>query len=174
MTIRRILRVIGSRYGIAGLLVLVVVGALVIAGNDPGGGPGNANDGSESSIEPGAPDDGYVPPPSASEQPGESEGPDDSVPEEAITVALSFAQEWILVDRSAEEWRSGLASYATERLAEQLAATEPVAVPARELRGDPVSRNGSVEIDTDAGLLILRVTTHDGSWYVDGVDFHKP
>lgn len=175
--VRKALRLLGSRYGIATLLlvaVIIVVG-VAKANTDPGSDGITANSEEETEVAAGDPNDGV-----ATAEPDDGAGSDsapadDSLPPEAVETAQSFANAWIDTDgKSAAEWFEAVSVHATENLKTSLADTDPSRVPATELRGDPVVSSTSVEIDTDTGLLILRLTQEDGIWYVDGIDFENP
>ncbi|TWJ11708.1 hypothetical protein LX16_2435 [Stackebrandtia albiflava] len=172
---RRVLRMLGSRYGIAAILLLVVISVVAVAQDQSrstpgdGGQQGNTVD----NVEPGAPDDGFATP---SADPGATSGPAaDVLPDSAVDTATAFAVAWVDTgSATAAEWVDRLAPYATRELHEQLAGVDPVSVPATEVRGEGRASAAHVEFDTDAGLLILRMTEENGGWLVAGIDFRRP
>ncbi|HIW62611.1 MAG TPA: hypothetical protein H9881_09155 [Candidatus Stackebrandtia excrementipullorum] len=172
---RRILRILGSRYGIAAILVLlvVVVVAVAQANSDPRPGGSRQQDGVVKEPSPGAPDDGYaVPDSEAAEEPTT----ENVLPAQAIADATTFADLWVVVGEvSAEAWYARLAPYATEATAQQLSGVDPLNVPASEIIGEPTIVGPTVEFDTDQGLLILTMTEENGTWKVSSIDFdHRP
>jgi|GEM_PF-5769147 len=168
---RRILRMLGSRYGIAAILVVIVVAvvALAQANSDPRPGSNRQQDGTVDSVSPGAPDDGYAEPntPEGSQSPAA-----DSLPAAAVDTATQFANLWLNTDDvSEQQWLERLIPLATETTRQQLAGVDPANVPATELTGEPTISGPSVVFDTDRGLLTLTMTEDDGVWKVSGVDF---
>ncbi len=172
---RRILRILGSRYGIAAILVLlvVVVVAVAQANSDPRPGGSRQQDGTVAEPSPGAPDDGYAVPDSEA-----TDGPtsEDVLSDQAIADAETFARLWVVAGEvTAEAWYARLAPYATEATAQQLSGVDPVNVPASEIVGEATVVGPTVEFDTDRGLLILTMTEENGSWKVSSIDFdHRP
>ena len=168
---RRILRILGSRYGIAAILVVivVVVVALAQANSDPRPNGSRQQDGTVDNVSPGAPDDGYAEP----DTPQGSASPSaDALPEAAVDVATQFAGLWLNQDGLDEQqWYDRLVPLATEATQRQLAGVDPANVPATELTGEPTISGPSVVFDTDRGLLTLTMTEDDGVWKVSGVDF---
>lgn len=170
-----ILRILGTRYGAAlGLLLLIamVVGIGKVAGGHPDT-PGTAGP-PIVATDSYPPDDGLDSPPpvvSPSTSPG-APGPQQ--------VALSFTRSWLHhTGISQAEWHAGLAPYATGRLSDELADTDPSAVPANELTGDPTlvphaASYVDVILPLDSGTLDLRLIADQGRWLVDGVDWQRP
>jgi hypothetical protein len=176
---RQVLRLLGSRYGIALILVVVVLGIVgitrAIAGPYrstsayPGVEPTRAN----TSVDPSAGDDSLVspetpPPPSTS--PGSPE---------PQSVATSFVQAWLTHDGiTADQWRAGLARYATVNLRTKFKDTDPAGVPARRTTGPVVLQSRAAtyveaSVPVDSGTVRLRLLANGGRWLVDGVDWER-
>ncbi|MGH8794556.1 MAG: hypothetical protein ACRDXX_18140 [Stackebrandtia sp.] len=170
MIVRKILRMIGSRYGIAAMLLLLVVGVVAVAKANSTPGDSDATTGSddaEQTVEPSGPDDGRTDPP------GEDASDDvPSLPDEAVDVALSFAEAWVDVDKSQADWHSGISRYANEDVQKQLENTDPGSVPAAEISEEEPNISGNwVEVDTDTGLLRLLMNSDNEKWLVAEIDF---
>lgn len=179
MIVSKVLRMLGTRYGIAAILLLFVVAVVAVARVSATSGfdsdnPAQDPDDSAHSVEPGAPDDGYAD--GHSDHPdGGSAGPEaDDLPPDAVETAESFAAAWVDTSgKSQQDWHEEVAPYATEDVQTQLEVTEPENVPAEEITGEPQASGNNVEIETDGGLLILRLSSHTGSWLVAGIDFER-
>ncbi len=180
---RQVLRLIGNRYGVALVLVFLIVvvigfgrllgGAHPAAGGyDPGQGPaaGATTDVSTSQM----PDDGDIGITTSPMPPSTSPG---AAPAQAV--ALQFAKAWLHhTGVSATEWHDGLSRYATKTLQEKLSGADPAGVPANQTTGDAsiVDQEASymdVTVPLDAGTLSLRLVVTDGRWLVDGVDWQR-
>lgn len=172
---RHVLRILGTRYGAAlGLLVAVaaVVGLGRLAGGHGSPGPGSA----PPPVATGSPipDDGLA---SLPPLPGPSTSPGAMGPQQ---VAMAFTTAWLHhTGVSAAQWRAGLAPYATSRLSAEFAHTDPAAVPADALTGDPTlvphaTSYVDVVLPLDTGTLDLRLLAARGRWLVDGVDWRRP
>jgi Uncharacterized conserved protein len=177
--VRQVFRLIGSRYGAA--LVLVVVIAVVVGVGKLLGGPTRTSPGgyqpnpaitvNTSPI----PDDGLVEPSESPAGPSASPG---TAPVQ--TVAVKFAQAWLHhAGVSATDWHAALGRYSTKALTERLKDADPTSVPATRTTGDStiVDQQPSyviIAIPLDAGTLSLRMVTIDGRWLVDGVDWQRP
>ncbi|SRR6266516_6247540 len=180
---RQVLRLIGSRYGAALVLVLVIAAVIgfgrllggarpTAGGYEPGQGP-PAGTSTEVTTSP-EPDDGDIGTTGSPLPPSTSAG---AAP--ASAVALQFTRAWLHhTGVSATEWHAGLAKYATKALQEKLSGADPAGVPASRTTGDPsiVGQESSyvdVSIPLDAGTLSLRLVVTDGRWLVDGVDWER-
>jgi hypothetical protein len=170
---RRILRALGSRYGIAAILLLLVIVVVATArANQDSHSDGRREDGTVDNVEPGASNDGFSSPSAESGEPEEAE---DRLPAAAVDTATAFALAWLDTGSvTDQQWHDRLSQYSTIGLREQLAGVSPDSVPAGEIRGDPRTEHTNVEFDTDEGLLILRMTEENGSWLVAGIDFQRP
>lgn len=175
---RPVLRLLGTRYGIALLLMLLVLGVVGLTRAVSGPGfstpPADSADGPAASpLPPGTGDDGLHG--SASPAPP-STSPGAPTPSE---IATAFARAWLDHDGvTAEQWREKLARYATKTLLDQFAETDPAGVPASRITG-PIrleSRGATfVEavVPVDSGTLRLSLLGTDGRWLVDAVDWER-
>lgn len=172
-------RVLRSRYGIAALLAVVVVGVLssarLVAGPSGDQPPviGGAPDAPITTVGPTAGDDGLTspePPPQPVTSPGTAK---------PLAVARAFASAWLRHnDVTAQEWHAGLLPHATEELSDQLKGADPAGVPADRITGDlemiPRGRDFvEVAVPVNSGRLLLRLVAPEGRWLVDGVDWER-
>lgn len=175
LVLRGILR---SRVGVALVLALVVLGVIGAAkvfsdSADAGQGLRGAPDQPIVTVSATTADDGLATPEPASSP---SISPGTAVP---ATVAEAFGQAWVNHRNvTAKRWYAGLLPHCTEDLAKKLADVDPGAVPADRLTGKPVLVPYADEIvdatiSVDSGLLRLRLTSVDGRWLVDGVDWER-
>jgi hypothetical protein len=178
---RPILRVLGTRYGIALVLIVLVLGVVGALKGINGsrtssplaGGPAVESSAASGSIDPSAGDDsvfGDQSPPPPSTSPGATPPGD---------VAVAFATAWLAHDGvTGDQWRKGLQPNATAALLEKLKDTDPADVPARHITG-PVTflnQNATLVIAVlplDAGVLRLRLVNTTGRWLVDGIDWGR-
>ena len=179
---QRILRLLGTRYGIALVLAVVVfgiVGALRgFSGSRPpppaglGAAPATAS-ALAASAEPNDGDDSVDTPPSP---PDPVTSPGAATPD---TVALKFATAWLHhTGVSAQQWWNGLKPYATEALLAKLKDTDPAGVPAERTTGPAEIQKRDVSyvdvtIPLNSGTLKLRLLATNGRWLVDGVDWER-
>jgi hypothetical protein len=181
---RQVFRLIGTRYGAAMtilLLIAVIVGFSKLLGHGtPASGPVAGGGGQDrgTSIGTGAqgsasPDnEGYVDGRESSAPPSTSPGA--ASPE---TVAVQFAQAWLNHHNiSAAAWHKGIAKYSTKALADRFDGVDPGSVPADKITGaaqvvNQESTYVEVTVPCDAGTLVLRMTVDSGHWLVDGVDW---
>jgi hypothetical protein len=180
---RTVLRLIGTRYGIAlalCLMVLLVVGAFRgIAGSngsDPVA-PVIARS-TEASVDPSAGDDGL-----GEDDAGTGTAPPPSVISGAAApdaIAMSFATAWLRHSGvTTESWLAGMTPYSTPALLNKLHGVDPAGVPADRVTGtaqlnarDPALVEASIPVDS--GTLRLRLLVDKGRWRVDGVDWERP
>lgn len=169
MVMRKILRILGSRYGIAAILlvaVIVVVSIAKLSTDTNSEGTTNSND-SVDNVDEGDPNDGYV------EPSGDSKS--SKLPSAAVKQADSFAKAWVDTrSKSQEDWFKEVAKYSTKRVKDQLHDTAPEAVPAKKIQDKPVIDDNNVEIGTDKGLLILGMIKENKDWLVNSIDFENP
>jgi hypothetical protein len=177
----RILRLLGTRYGIALILAVVVLGIVGVtrgfSGSRPApppAAPDVAAGGSPSaSFDPYAGDDS-VQSPEAPPPPVTSPGA--ATPD---TVATNFATAWLHhTGVTAQQWWSGLKPYATQALLAKLKETDPAGVPAERMTGPAQLQNRDVSfvdvaIPLNSGLLRLRLLATAGRWLVDEVDWER-
>lgn len=175
---RRLLRLLGNRYGVSAALVVVVLAIVVVAKGFSGGGTrpwtsSNAPDAgptATASYEPNDGEDTPAPALSPSVSPGAA-GP--------TTIAVDFAKAWLHHEGvSSADWLTGLAPYATADLRGQLTDVDPAGVPASTITGDPTLvphdiGYAVVLIPVDSGQLTLRLLATAGRWLVDGVDWGR-
>ena len=176
---RRFTRLLFSRYGIVGGIVLIIVVVLTVSRlvNGPGnsGTAGNTADGETPSAVHG-PDDGVV---HSSGLP--TVGPEPSLNPEAediLTVAGDYARNWAKPDKPMQEWFDDLAPLSTEELKAQITGVDPLSVPTDELLGEPVlaaQRGELAEVTVSAvgGTLRLSLAVTNGRWLVSGVDWER-
>ncbi|HYN92778.1 MAG TPA: hypothetical protein VES42_02885 [Pilimelia sp.] len=173
---RFVLRVVGSRYGVAAVLAVLVLGILgsanLLAGPDrePAGVAG-APERPLVTADPTAGDDGVVasrPAPAPVTSPGTAK---------PLSVARAFALAWLdHRDVPADTWHAGMLPHSTEALSRKLAGVDPAGVPADRITGAPTliplaESVADVNVPIDAGTLRLRLVAPEGRWLVDGVDW---
>lgn len=174
---RRILRLLGTRYGLALIGVLLVVAVVAVA---------RAIGGSRPVDSVGAPP--LLGSPSASSELGddsvaesESSPVATSIPGAAAPegVALDFTRAWLRSKGvSSAQWVKGLQPYITQRLLDQYKDADPTTVPADSIRGPAAVRvrdAALVEVDVPVtpGTLKLRLLVNNGRWLVDGVSWER-
>lgn len=175
---RPVLRLLGTRYGIALVLALLVLGVVgitrAVAGPYRATTLGPAVEPStSSSVDPTAGNDSVLTPDSPA-SPVTSPGA-----AEPATVATEFVQAWLNhTGVTAEQWRAGFARYATSALRNKLKDTDPAGVPAQRITGqavvqDQAARFMEVSLPVDSGTVLLRLISTDGRWLVDGVDWER-
>ena len=177
---RTVLRLLGTRYG-AAVALLVLIALVVGVGKLVGGSrPDQAPLGSGTVIDSPSPnpsrlgDDGVGEPPSP---PPPSTSPGATDPS---TVAMDFTQKWLHHDGvTADQWLAALRPYATKALQDRLSGVDPLTVPASKVAGAATATGRSqsyvdVVVPLDAGALTLGVTSTDGRWLVDSVDWQRP
>lgn len=174
---RPVLRLLGTRYGMAlvlAVLVLAVVGVMRGVAGSNRQTLGTAVEPSySSSIDPTAGDDSVLipesPPP-----PYTSPGAVDPT-----TVATNFLKGWLAhTGVTPEQWRASFAKYATAALRDKLKATDPAGVPAERMTGTAVLQDRGASyveaaIPVDSGTVRLRLLATNGRWLVDGVDWER-
>jgi hypothetical protein len=175
-----VLRLLGTRYGIAVVLTVLVVVVVSVArgffhvdaANRDGVGPvvAPASTPAESDAELG--DDGVA-------QPSESAVPQPSVSAggpDATTVATRFVNAWLKhTGVTGDQWRAGLSPNATPSLMTKLKDTDPAGVPASQVVGQiqVVNHDAVVEasVPVNGGTVTLTLVLQAGRWKVDGIDW---
>jgi hypothetical protein len=177
---RPVLRLLGTRYGIAVLLTLLVlvvvgvargflqtgaadrdrVGPVVAPASTPPA--SDALQGDDSVVQP---SDGAPAQPSVS-----AGGPDPTM------VATRFVTAWLAHNGvTGEQWRAALTPNATPGLMAKLKDTDPAGVPANQVVGQVqiVNHDAVVEaaIPVNGGTVTLTLVLRDGRWKVDGIDW---
>jgi hypothetical protein len=173
---RRLLRLLGTRYGVSLGLVVMVVAIVLVAkalGGESrpmvGGDPAPASS-PTASFEP---DDGEASPP-APIAPSVSAGASDP-----SAVAVAFTKAWLHhAGVSAQDWYNSLARYATDDLRSELTDVDPAGVPASSITGNATLTPHDVgyavvTVPVDSGVVTLRMLGTDGRWLVDGVDWTR-
>lgn len=174
----RLVRIFGSRYILAFLLV-AGIGAVVLIGRALGGtgGPGGVTAGAQSPgpvvIASGAENDGIDTPESP---PPPSTRAGAAKPQ---ALATAFLTEWLRhTGVTAQQWYAHLAPYVTGRLAGELQGADPAGVPASRITGavtliDHGSDLVEASVPVDSGTVTLRLLATDGEWRVDGIDWSR-
>lgn len=175
---RQILRLLGSRYGLAVIgvvLVVIVVGvARVVSGPQPvdtAGPPPPLQLSASSSDVLG--DDSVT---TSEDSPTISAIPGVPTPEK---VALDFANAWVKsTGVTSAQWVKSLEPFSTKRLLEQFKDVDPASVPAESVRGPATvrprdSQLAEVDVPVSPGTLKLRVLVSNGRWLVDGVSWER-
>jgi hypothetical protein len=179
---RRAIAFITTRYGIAGLIALIVLAVLIGAkifgpatSHPPGPGsvaaaPVTSTDASEQ----GAPDDGLAASTSPSApvvKPGRP-GP--------LEVATSCANAWLAHGPgvTSDQWWKAVTRYTTGSLAAKLKGVDPQGVPASRITtaaqlADHGATWANVVIKVDSGALTLRMLSGTDGWQVDGIDWTR-
>lgn len=176
---RRFTRMLFSRYGLVGAIVLIIVVVLTFSRlfNGPGdSGTAGNTDNSDTPSAVHGPDDGVV---HSSGLP--TVGPEPSLNPEAediLGVARDFAEKWAQPDKAMQEWFDDLTPLSTEELKAQITGVDPVSVPTDELIGDPIlaaQRGSLAEVTQSAvgGTLRLSLAVTNGRWLVSGIDWER-
>jgi hypothetical protein len=175
---RPVLRLLGTRYGMALVLAVVVLGIVGVTRGLAGSyhqtlGATVEPSRSNVNVDPTAGNDSVLTP--------ESPAPPVTSPgaPEPATVAAEFTRAWLAHDGvTAEQWRAGFAKFATRALRDKLKDTDPAGVPAQRITGDVVLQSHSASfveasIPVDSGTVRLRLLATNGRWLVDGVDWGR-
>ncbi|MEV4514988.1 hypothetical protein AB0K00_39260 [Dactylosporangium sp. NPDC049525] len=177
---RTVLRLLGTRYGIAMVLIVVVLvvvgfGRIVFTEGDR-----STNDALGPTVAPATPttpdpysslgDDGVQDEP-ASVAPSLSKGAAD-----ANTVATRFAKAWIRkAGVTGEQWRAGLKPDASSELMEDLADTDPADVPTATITGptalEDFGQVATAKVPADGGTIVLQLEAINGRWQVTSLDW---
>lgn len=178
---RTVLRLIGTRYGVALILALLVLGIV---------GVGKALTGTHRAEVPVGPvvspevTAGPTGPTLGDDSLTDDIGPTGSIAGPSLsanapspsTVASRFVTAWLHhTGVTAEQWRAGLAPNATSALMAKLKDTDPAGVPANSVTGqiETVDRGSFVEanVPVNGGTVRLRLLVINGRWQVDGIDW---
>ncbi|GAA3231245.1 hypothetical protein ACFO1B_19950 [Dactylosporangium siamense] len=176
---RTVLRLLGTRYGIAMALIVVVLVAVGFGRTIFTEGDQSDNDALGPTVAPATktPDpfsslgDDGVQDESASAAPSLSKGAAD-----ATAVATRFAKAWIRKPGvSGEQWRAGLKPDASSELMEDLADTDPSDVPAATITGptalEDFGQVATAKIPADGGTIVLQLEAINGRWQVTSLDW---
>ena len=177
---RTVLRLLGTRYGIALILVLFVLAVVGVARTF-------VNDST-------SPVDGTLGPtvaPASTQADPESSLGDDSVVEPSApssslsagtpdpkTVATRFVTAWLRRPGiTAEQWRTGLKVHASAPLMEQLKDSDPTDVPATTIVGpaqiDVFGGEAEAKVPADGGTVRLELAVINGRWQVTALDWEE-
>lgn len=176
---RPVLRLLGTRYGIA--ILMMVLGAGIVLGFRGYAGtrhPAQMAPALEPSravsVQPSGGFDGAAEP-----DDGEPSAPTigGSGSSAASTAATRFIDAWLAHRGVTQQaWRTGLTAYATPELMAQLAATDPAVVPADRRTGqvtllvrDEALVEASAQLDT--GKIKLQLTGTNAKWLVSSIDW---
>jgi hypothetical protein len=174
----QVLRLLGSRYVLAALLVFGV-GAVIVIGRALGGpaAPSGVTAGAPSAvptvIASGQEDDG-VDAPESPPAPSTSAGA--TAPGK---LASQFLTAWLKhANVTPDAWFTGMQAYMTTRLASELTGVDPAGVPASRITGpvtliDHDTSFVEASIPVDSGIVTLRLLATNGQWLVDGVDWTR-
>jgi hypothetical protein len=174
----QVLRLLGSRYVLAVLLVLgigtvVVIGRALGGPHSPSGVTAGAPSGVPFTVDPSQPDDGQAVPDSP---PGPSTSPGGTPPDR---LATQFLTAWLRhANVTPDAWFAGMKRFMTTNLAGELTGVDPAGVPASTITGkvtliDHAANFVEASIPVDSGLVTLRLLATDGTWLVDGVDWTR-
>jgi hypothetical protein len=179
--VRTILAWLGTRYGIALVLTLVILGIVVTARTFLDA--GTRNDVGPLLEPPTAPsitgptlgdDSEFEPSSDAPEPPPVSAG---AAP--PTTVATQFVTAWLRhTGVTGDQWRAGLTPHATTSLMAKLKDTDPASVPADRITGEVrVETRGpslvEATVPVDSGTVRLRLVPTAGRWKVDFLDWGR-
>jgi hypothetical protein len=173
---RPILRLLGTRYGIALILAVLVLGVVGLVRGFAGSYRqplATAVESPRSSIDPTAGNDSVL----TSESPTPpATSPGALGPAE---VAADFVRAWLIDEGvTPEQWRAGIARYMTPDLRDKLKDTDPAGAPAERMTGPVVLQNRAAtfveaSVPVDSGTVHLRLLSKNGRWFVDGVDWER-
>jgi hypothetical protein len=172
--VRTILR---SRWAAAAALMVLIVAIVALARLLSGPAPNRTLDAGNQpaptiSVDP-LGDDSVIspePPPSPTSLPG--------TPPPAA-VAYAFAADWAdTAGVAAKEWRDRLRPHTTEKLAAELADTDPTGMPVERVTGEPTVvalSEGVVEarVKTTNGELRLQLIAPEKRWLVDAINWQR-
>jgi len=177
---RTALRLLGTRYGIALVLVVVVLaviglGRLTTTHQNDQVGPSISvsaipTESASNDLEAG--DDSLVEPDNGNASPSLSPGAAD-----VSTVATAFISAWLRhTNVSGDDWRAGMMPNATPDLMAKLKDTDPGSVPADTIAGaiQTTDQGGAVwsaSVPVSGGIVTLRLIAFHGRWQVDGIDW---
>jgi hypothetical protein len=178
---RHALRLLGTRYGVALVLCLLVLGVVGLFRGVAGSRRAEPvapviTTSSRPVIDPAAGDDG----------PAEAAGNVVATPSLSAgatapsTVANAFVGAWLNhTGVTAQAWLAALTPYATQGLIAKLTGADPAGVPANRATGAVQlnTRDAALveaTIPVDSGTVRLRLLVDKGRWRVDGVDWERP
>jgi hypothetical protein len=177
---RPVLRLLGTRYGIALLLTLVVLVVVGVARSFFEAGAAQRNQvgpelppvSTPAAADASQGDDSVAQPSDApTARPSLSAGAPDPA-----TVATRFVTAWLKhTGVTGDQWRAALTPNATPALMAKLAQTDPAGVPASQVVGEVrvVTHDAVAEalVPVNGGTVTLTLVVRDGRWKVDGIDW---
>lgn len=176
---RTVLRLLGTRYGISLVLIVIVLAVVGFGRTIFQSGEQPPNDALGPTVAPATttPDpysslgDDSVADEPASVAPSMSKGAAD-----VSTVANRFAKAWLRKPGiTGEQWRAGLKPDASPELMNELADTDPADVPAAEITGpvavDDRGGDATARIPADGGTIVLELQVVGGRWQVTALDW---
>lgn len=177
---RSVLRLLGTRNGIAlvlCVLVLAVVGAFrgISGSRQPDAVAPVIATSVAPSVDPSEGDDGEVEAIAGTAAPSLSAGAADPG-----QVATRFTTAWLKHSGvTPEAWLAGLRPHATPLLLDKLKGVDPARVPADSITGEVRVNARDAElveasVPVDSGTVRLRLIVAKGQWRVDGVDWERP
>lgn len=95
----------------------------------------------------------------------------------APKVALAFARAWVRRERPAAQWLAAVRPLCEPGFAKLMATVDPANVPASRVTGvaqvvvAPAVGTAQYRVPTDAGALLVTVTSLRGRWLVSANDF---
>jgi hypothetical protein len=176
---RTVLRLLSTRYGIALILVVIVlavvgVGRTVLDNSDqrsPNDALGPTVAPAETTPDPFSSlgDDGLDDPGSVA--PSLSKGAAD-----VTAVATRFAKAWLRKPGvTGEQWRVGLKPDASSDLMTELTDTDPSDVPASTITGpvnlENLGQDATARFPADGGTIVLELQVINGRWQVTSLDW---
>lgn len=181
---RTVLRLLSTRYGIALILVVIVL-AVVGVGRTflDGGAGGSANDALGPTVAPvrttadpysslgddGVDEPGLAQPESVAPSLGKGAA-------DVSTVATRFAKAWLRKPGvTGEQWRAGLKLDASTDLMSELAETDPGDVPTATITGPMALTNtgqdATAKFPAEGGTIALGLQVIGGRWQVTSLDW---
>jgi hypothetical protein len=179
---RTVLRLAGTRYGIALILAVVILGCVglgrTVLDNGNGGSSSSPNDATAPTVAPvptspdafaSLGDDGLdaEPAPTASLSSGAAD---------VTTVATRFAKAWLRKPGiTGEQWRAGMKPDASTELMTSLADTDPDDVPTTAITGAiQLTVEGPTTVarfPAEGGTIVLTLQVSDARWQVVQLDW---
>lgn len=181
---RPILRMLGSRYGMALVLAVLVIGVVAVTRTFLGSNPADdaapflppITESAPASVGPTLGDDSEFEPSEDPAAPGVSLSPGGPEP---TVVATRFLAAWLKhTGVTAAQWRAGMTPHATPALMAKFKDTDPSGVPASRATGTMRVETRSAAVvealtTVDSGTVRLRLIPVAGVWKVDGVDWGR-
>jgi len=182
MMARQLIRLLGSRYGVAAVLLVLVLVALGVArtigrngssSTPPLIAPATASGVPAATTSPGQLGDDSVATSESPEAPVVSPGADK--PE---VVAMRFTNAWLNKGLPAAAWFKGIQPYLTQRVITLMQGVDPASVPATAVDGPAkIDRQSAslveLTVPVRPGVLKLRLVATKGRWLVDAVDWER-